>query len=193
MIEITRRERECINWLYHIKGFGRKKMGVILSQGLSAEDIYCMSKTQAKAFLQERCGCSETQAVSSIIYMEEFKKEKTPEKLAEELEKKEILFLLPGDPEYPAKLSCIPDEPFCLYMKGDRKRAAELSKADEPIQLSFFTDTEKQQKLRKIETVKDAINNRYGKYSICRAVLLSDKSLLPEYDPAGVTSCFRSH
>ena len=72
-------------------------------------------------------------------------------------------------------------------------RAAELSDAEKPVQLSFFKDTEKENKLREIEKVKDQINNRYGKYSICRAVLLSDKSLFPEYDPAGVTSSFRSH
>lgn len=128
MSGMTEKEREYVNWLYHIKGFGRKKMGVILSQGISAEDIYCMPKRQIKAFLQECCGYSEKQAVSSILYMEEFGKEKTPEKLAEEMRKKEILFLLPGDPEYPEKLACIPDEPFALYMKGDRKRALELSK-----------------------------------------------------------------
>ncbi len=72
-------------------------------------------------------------------------------------------------------------------------RAAELSDAKNPVQLSFFSDMEKTNKLREIEKVKDLINNRYGKYSICRAVLLSDKSLFPEYDPAGVTSSFRSH
>ena len=72
-------------------------------------------------------------------------------------------------------------------------RAAVLSNAESPVQLSFFRDPEKEIKLKKIETVKDSINNRFGKYSICRAVLLSDKTLLPEYDPAGVTSSFRSH
>ncbi len=82
---------------------------------------------------------------------------------------------------------------FYMPLRSIGVRAAELSKADEPIQLSFFADAEKQQKLRKIEAVKDSINNRYGRYSLCRAVLLSDKTLLPEYDPAGVTSCFRSH
>lgn len=82
---------------------------------------------------------------------------------------------------------------FYMPLRSVGVRAAGLSLADIPTQLSFFTDAEKQQKLRKIESVKDAINNRYGRYSICRAVLLSDKSLLPEYDPAGVTSSFRSH
>ena len=82
---------------------------------------------------------------------------------------------------------------FYMPLRSVGVRAAELSKADEPVQLSFFADAEKQQKLRKIEMVKDVINNRYGNYSLCRAVLLSDRSLLPEYDPASVTSCFRSH
>lgn len=84
---------------------------------------------------------------------------------------------------------------YCFYMplRSVGVRAAELSKADEPIQLSFFDDAEKQIKLRKIEAVKDEINSRYGKYSICRAVILSDRTLFPEYDPAGVSSSFRSH
>ncbi len=72
-------------------------------------------------------------------------------------------------------------------------RVTGLSNAEDPVQLSFFNDVEHRNKMRKIETVKDVINNRYGKYSICRAVLLSDKTLLPENDPAGVTSSFRSH
>lgn len=82
---------------------------------------------------------------------------------------------------------------FYMPLRSVGIRATGLMKADEPIQLSFFSDIEKQIKLRKIEIVKDLINNRYGKYSICRAVLLSDKTLLPEYDPAGVTSSFRCH
>ena len=82
---------------------------------------------------------------------------------------------------------------FRVPLRSIGIRAAELSDADHPIQLSFFKDMEKENKLREIEKVKDQINNKYGRYSICRAVLLSDKSLFPEYDPAGVTSSFRSH
>ena len=82
---------------------------------------------------------------------------------------------------------------FYVPLRSVGIRAAELSGADMPFQLDFADDLFKLQKLRSIETVKDIINERYGNYSICRAVLLSDRSLLPEYDPAGVTSCFRSH
>lgn len=82
---------------------------------------------------------------------------------------------------------------FYVPLRSVGIRATELSAADTPFQLDFADDLFKLQKLSRIETVKDVINERYGNYSICRAVLLSDRSLLPEYDPAGVTSCFRSH
>ncbi len=72
-------------------------------------------------------------------------------------------------------------------------RAILLSCADVPVQLSFFIDAEKQLKMRKIELVKDSINNRYGKRTIQRAVLMTDKTLLPEFDPESVTSSFKAH
>lgn len=82
---------------------------------------------------------------------------------------------------------------FGVPLRSVGVRAAALTRADEPVQLSFFVDAQRQLKLSKIEEVKDLINNRYGNHSIQRAVLLSDRTLLPEYDPAGVTSSFRSH
>ncbi len=82
---------------------------------------------------------------------------------------------------------------FTVPLRSVGIRAAALSGADDPFQLSFFVDAGKMQKLRKIEQTKDLINNRFGRHSIQRAVLLTDKTLLPEYDPAGVTSSFREH
>lgn len=82
---------------------------------------------------------------------------------------------------------------FGVPLRSVGVRAAALTRADESVQLSFFVDAQRQLKLSKIEEVKDLINNRYGNHSIQRAVLLSDRTLLPEYDPAGVTSSFRSH
>ncbi len=121
------RERECINWLYHVKGFGRKKMGVILSRGISAHEICEMPGGQLSAFLREKCGFSGKQADSSLLSLGELRRKSNPESLAEDLQKKEILFLLPGDPEYPKKLEMIPDAPFALYMKGKKEKAAEIS------------------------------------------------------------------
>lgn len=82
---------------------------------------------------------------------------------------------------------------FSVPLRSVGIRGASLSGADDPFQLSFFVDAGKIQKLRTIEQTKDSINNRFGRYSIQRAVLLTDKTLLPEYDPAGVTSSFREH
>lgn len=68
-------------------------------------------------------------------------------------------------------------------------RVSELSDADAPVQLTFF-GIKNEEKMRKLELTKDAINNKYGKYALCRAVILSDKTLFPEYDPAFITSSF---
>lgn len=82
---------------------------------------------------------------------------------------------------------------FNVPLRSVGVRAISLTCADVPVQLSFFIDAEKQMKMRKIEIVKDKINNKYGKRTIQRAVLLSDKTLLPEYDPESVTSSFKGH
>ncbi len=82
---------------------------------------------------------------------------------------------------------------FNVPLRSVGIRAAALSRSDEPTQLSFFVDAVKEEKMRNLEFAKDAINKRYGRRAIQRAVLLSDKTLLPEYDPEGVTSSFRAH
>ncbi len=82
---------------------------------------------------------------------------------------------------------------FALPLRSVGVRVAQLCDADCPVQLSFFTDGEREEKKQKIEQTKDLINDRFGRYAICRAVILSDRTLFPEYDPAAVTSCFKSH
>lgn len=82
---------------------------------------------------------------------------------------------------------------FTLPLRSVGIRAAELSEADRPVQLTFYSDEEKAEKLRKIEQTKDAIIRKYGKRAIRRAVLLTDKTLLPEAEPTVSQSCFRSH
>ncbi|MBR5496659.1 MAG: DNA polymerase IV [Clostridia bacterium] len=78
---------------------------------------------------------------------------------------------------------------FSQPLRSVGVRVCDLSDADAPRQLSLFAE-ENDEKQRKIEQTKDAINNKYGNYSICRAVIMSDKTLMPEYDPASVTSSF---
>lgn len=82
---------------------------------------------------------------------------------------------------------------FTLPLRSVGVRVTQLCNADSPVQLSFFTDSIHDAKMEKIEQTKDLINNKYGRYAICRAVILSDRTLFPEYDPAAVTSCFKSH
>lgn len=82
---------------------------------------------------------------------------------------------------------------FTLPLRSVGVRVTQLCDACSPVQLSFFKDSRHEEKMRKIELTKDIINDKYGRYAICRAVILSDKTLFPEYDPAAVTSCFKSH
>lgn len=82
---------------------------------------------------------------------------------------------------------------FTLPLRSVGVRVTQLCDACSPVQLSFFNDSRHEEKMRKIELTKDIINDKYGRYAICRAVILSDKTLFPEYDPAAVTSCFKSH
>ena len=82
---------------------------------------------------------------------------------------------------------------FTLPLRSVGVRVTQLCNSDCPVQLSFFTDSIHKAKMEKIEQTKDAINDKFGRYSICRAVILSDKTLFPEYDPSAVTSCFKSH
>ncbi len=81
---------------------------------------------------------------------------------------------------------------FSLPLRSVGVRVTNLSDASAPVQMSFFEE-ENDEKMRKLEFTKDAINDKFGRYSICRAVIMSDKTLFPEYDPASVTSCFKSH
>lgn len=82
---------------------------------------------------------------------------------------------------------------FDIPLRSVGIRTAELVDSDAPTQLSFFEDAELTEKMRKIETVKDAINQKYGKRAIHRAVLMKDTTLLPEYDKGIYSACFRSH
>lgn len=82
---------------------------------------------------------------------------------------------------------------FTLPLRSVGIRAAELSEADRPVQLTFFGDEAREDKLRRIEQTKDAIIRKYGKQAIRRAVLLTDRTLLPEWEVSAPTSVFRSH
>lgn len=110
--------RSYVNWLYHVPGIGRKKLKEILSHGISVEELYGMVGGDWRVYLFERCGFTQRQAMAVAQQIEEWKKEKTPEQLMDELYKNKISFLLPGDPGYPTKLEEIPDAPFVLYRRG---------------------------------------------------------------------------
>lgn len=56
-------------------------------------------------------------------------------------------------------------------------RACELIPASVPVQTSMFINEEKLLKKEKLEITADRIRERYGKQSICRAIVLSDPVL----------------
>ena len=72
-------------------------------------------------------------------------------------------------------------------------RGTDLTDAGVPEQMTFFSDEERVEKLRKIELVKDKINGKYGKHAIRRAVLMSDRTLVPGGNSSEITSTFKSH
>ena len=127
MDKFSESDRAYINWMYHLPGLGRKRMGVILSQGLSASEIYHIPTAQMQAFLTEKCNFTEKAAQTLAAASESRRKEITPERLMENLYQKKILFLLPGDESFPQKLKDIPDAPFALYMMGDETAAKQVS------------------------------------------------------------------
>ena len=120
-------EKKYINWLYHVPGIGRKTMGVILSQGIGVSELYQMSEGQLLSFCKQCCGFAEKKAEKTAGNFAAFRKQVMPEKLMEELYEKQILFLMPDDPEYPEKLKRIPDAPFALYMMGNKEVARRIS------------------------------------------------------------------
>ncbi len=80
---------------------------------------------------------------------------------------------------------------FLKPLRSVGVRVTELCDGDSPEQLSFF-GRENSEKMRKIEKTKDMINAKYGDYSICRAVLLSDKTLFTNSNK-NFGSTFKSH
>ena len=68
---------------------------------------------------------------------------------------------------------------FFLPLRSVGVRVSSLCDKNCPVQLSFFQDEAKKEKLTKLELTKDLINDRYGQNTIKRAVLLSDNTLVP--------------
>ena len=73
-------------------------------------------------------------------------------------------------------------------------RAIDLQEADTPIQIDFFSDRTKVDKLERIDRLIDQIRTKYGEKSILRASLLNLDSLAPEKSkgikmPSGLLTC----
>lgn len=82
---------------------------------------------------------------------------------------------------------------FNIPLRSLGIRTGKLADASSPVQLSFFDTEEKQQKKHTIDILKDSINAKYGKYSLYRAVLMSDKTLFAPNKPPESIASFSSH
>jgi len=127
MRDYTLDERKYINWLYHVQGLGRKRMGVILSSGVSLHEIYAGSAEAINALLMKDCGFSQKESSSLSVQIAGRKGSISPDELWEEMRSKDISFLLPQDAGYPQRLKNISDAPFALYMKGSSQAAMDMS------------------------------------------------------------------
>lgn len=120
-MKMWKEEKDYVNWLYHVQGIGRKKLREILSHEISPGELYEMKTGTWQKYLFEHCHFTKRQAETTSAQIETWKRKMTPQQLAEEHFNRKIFFLLPGDPGYPVKLEKIPDPPFGLYAKGDRR------------------------------------------------------------------------
>lgn len=66
---------------------------------------------------------------------------------------------------------------FTLPLRSIGIRTGKLTEESSPTQLSFSDDEQHIEKLNQIDILKDTINQKYGKNSLYRAVLMSDKTL----------------
>lgn len=97
-------------WLYSIPGFTGTKCRRLLEQGISAEEIFHLSKEQTEKL------SSLTEADRSAVA--KARKNLDPQWLRGELLEKGISFVSLGEKEYPRRLRQIPDPPFGLYYRG---------------------------------------------------------------------------
>lgn len=81
---------------------------------------------------------------------------------------------------------------FTLPLRSLGIRTGKLVESDTPVQLSFFDNERENEKMHKLDTIKDSINAKYGKNALCRAVLMVDKTLFVPNDTE-IASCFRNH
>lgn len=62
-------------------------------------------------------------------------------------------------------------------LRGVGVRGASLVPADTPVQLVFFSNTEKREKLERLDKAVDVVCERYGYTSVQRARIYTDRGL----------------
>ena len=62
-------------------------------------------------------------------------------------------------------------------LRGVGVRGASLVPADVPIQLGFFSNAEKREKLERLDKAVDVVRERYGYTSVQRARIYTDRGL----------------
>ena len=62
-------------------------------------------------------------------------------------------------------------------MRGVGVRGASLVPADTPVQLGFFCNAEKREKLERLDKAVDGVRERYGYTNVQRARIYTDRGL----------------
>ena len=101
------------HWLYAIPGIGRKTISALLSEGRTPQEIYEMSADRIRECLP---ASAKRQNIAERIAKAGEKTDVYAD--YDKLGKKQIRFTYLGHPDYPEKLSQIPDAPFGLYYIG---------------------------------------------------------------------------
>lgn len=119
-----------INWLYHIPGIGRKKLGSLLAGEKSPGWLYGAEKKELLEYVRETyaaVGIREKTALLDGMRILEARKGEKPRQLFERIAGKNIFLCCKAEKNYPKRLRDIPDAPIIMYGMGgfEKQRALE--------------------------------------------------------------------
>ena len=107
------KEREFSYWLCNIEGIGRITVLRLIREAGSAEKVYGMEEKALAGMLRP----------SQLMNFLKARQEKDVKREYQKLWSRGIRFIPLSDPEYPRRLSSIPDPPAGVYVRvNSRKR-----------------------------------------------------------------------
>ena len=103
------KEREFSYWLCNIEGIGRITVLRLIREAGSAEKVYGMEEKALAGMLRP----------SQLMNFLKARQEKDVKREYQKLWSRGIRFIPLSDPEYPRRLSSIPDPPVGIYVRGE--------------------------------------------------------------------------